>query len=105
MYVCANVYACVCAGHTCVRVCVRVCVRESARVRVRLHVRALVGARVGACGCGRACGHVHLRARVSQCACVHAHACVPEGKGCGAHVRSRVSRRVRACSFVRSYAI
>ncbi len=26
-----------------------------------------------------------------------AHGCALEGKGCGAHVRTRVSTRVRAC--------
>ena len=61
---------------------------------MRLHVRALVGARVGSCGCGHACGRVYLRARVWGCACVHA--CAFLGKGCGAHVRTRVSTRGRA---------
>ena len=28
---------------------------------------------------------------------MHAHACALEGKGCVAHVRRRVSTRVRAC--------
>ena len=33
--------------------------------------------------------------------CEGAQACALEGKGCGAHVRRRVSTRVRACEDVR----
>ena len=48
---------------------------------------------------------VCLRARVWALAgtrtcvrvCQGAHDCALEGKGCGAHVRTRVSTRVRAC--------
>ena len=52
---------------------------------MRLHMRA----RLGASGC--ACGHG------IACACVGAHECALGEKGCGVHVRTRVSTRVRAC--------
>ena len=74
MCLCAEVYACVCAGRTCVRECARVrvhCMCDCERLHVRalvgacaelLRVRAFVQARVLACACVRVC--------MCACSCV-----------------------------------
>ena len=62
IYVCAGMYACVCAARTRVRTKLRVC--EGAYIGVCMCMRLHVRARVGACGCGRGCVHAYFRARV-----------------------------------------
>ena len=96
--VCERACACVTVtAFICVRVCVCMCLRECARVIVRV------------CVCVRVCMCVCLRAGVWALAgtrtCVlereGAHEWALEGKGCGAHVRTRVwaceGAHVRVC--------